>query len=336
LKDGDEMKFFSLVVLVAAVFLQSAGFLQAKDCPAISNIKDYPNLPVYNGACLIGGRDGEFAKFKLATGPMVKGTAPTSIENLEGTLDRRLYLAPEGTSATDLFQNYSQGLEVAGYSILFTCAGSECGSKNALLGKKIIYPSDRRLKNIRGISDMAFGSFGDEHYLAARSKDGATSVAVYVAFNTQSPLPDLNGRALAHLDILTTASLEGKMIDAEAMAKGISSEGHVAVDNVYFEFGTAKLTAEAEPALAEMTKLLKDNPTLKVYIVGHTDNVGTQDTNLPLSRTRAEAVVAAILKNKSVSPDRAIAAGVGALSPVASNNTDEGRKSNRRVELVER
>jgi OmpA-OmpF porin, OOP family len=330
------MKFFSLLIVAAAVFIQSASLLQAKDCPAISNTKDYPNLPVYKGACLIGGRNGEFAKFTLATGPILKGAAPASVENLEGTLDRRLYLAPEGASATDLFQNYSEGLAAAGYSILFTCAGSECGSKNALLGKKIIYPTDRRLKNIRGISDMAFGSFGDEHYLAARSKDGSTSVAVYVAFNVQSPLPELNGRAIAHLDILTTASLENQMIDAEAMAKGISADGHVAVDNVYFEFGTAKLTPEAEPALAEMTKLLNDNPALKVYIVGHTDNVGNQDTNLPLSRARAEAVVAALLKSKGISADRAVAAGVGALSPVASNKTNEGRKSNRRVELVER
>lgn len=330
------MRFFSLLVIVAAFLLQGAGLARAKDCPAIGNVENFPNLPVYKGACLIGGSNGAFSKFTFAVGPIVKGANATTVESLEGTLDRRLYLAPEGTSATDLFENYAQGLETAGYSILFKCAGSECGSKNALLGKKIIYPTDRRLKNIRGLSDMAFGPFADEHYLAARSKDGATSVAVYVAFNSQSPLPDLNGRAIAHLDILTTASLEGKMIDAEEMAKGISAEGHVAVDNVYFEFGTAKLTPEAEPALAEMTKLLNDNPALKVYIVGHTDSVGNQETNLPLSRARAEAVVAALLKNKMITSDRAVAAGVGALSPVASNKTDAGRKSNRRVELVER
>jgi OmpA-OmpF porin, OOP family len=330
------MRFVSLWVLVAGFILQGAGLARAEGCPAISNLKDFPNLPVYKGACLIGGRNGEFAKFTLATGPIAKGATAATFESLEGTLDRRLYLAPKGTSATDLFQNYAQGLEAAGYSILFQCAGNECGSKNALLGKKVIYPTERRLKNIRGLSDMAFGPFADEHYLAARSKDGANSVALYVAFNPQSPLPDLNGRAVAHLDILTTASLDSKMIDAESMAKGISAEGHVAVDNVYFEFGTAKLTPEAEPALAEMTKLLTNNPTLKVYIVGHTDSVGNQETNLPLSRARAEAVIAALMKNKTIAADRAVAAGVGALSPVASNKTEAGRKSNRRVELVER
>ena len=333
------MKALKILVLSAAAvcFLGGASF--AKDCPTINGLNDYPDIPVYQGACLIGGSNGAFEKYVLPTGPIAKGfganQAVTS-ETLEGTLNRRLYVAPEGTSATDLFQNYTQGLEAAGYSILFSCVAKECGSNNQLLGKKVIYPSDRRLKNIKGISDQAFGPFGDEHYLAARSKDGTTSIALYVSFNDRSPYPSLSGRAIVHLDILTTAALENKMKTAEEMAKGISTEGHVAVDNVYFEFGTAQLTPEAEPALVEMAKLLIESPALKVYIVGHTDNVGTQDTNLPLSRARAEAVVVAILKNKSINSDRAIAAGVGALSPVASNKTDQGRKSNRRVELVER
>lgn len=87
--------------------------------------------------------------------------------------------------------------------------------------------------------------------------------------------------------------------------------------------------------MTEMTKLMINHPALKVYIVGHTDNVGNRDINLPLSRARDEAVVAALLKDKSISTDRATSAGVGALSPVASNKTDAGRKINRRVELVE-
>ena len=114
------MKFVSLSVLVAASLWQSACLSQAKDCPVIANIKDYPNLPVCRGACLIGGSNGAFSKFTLATGPIVKGAELAASENLESTLDRRLYVAPEGTSPTDLFQNYSQGLAAVGYSILFT------------------------------------------------------------------------------------------------------------------------------------------------------------------------------------------------------------------------
>lgn len=201
------MKIVAVLILVAASFLYSTILAHAKDCPGIGNIEDYPNLPIYKGACLIGGSSGAFAKFTLTTGPFVKVTSAATSENLEGTLDRRLYVAPEGISATDLFLNYTQGLEAAGYSILFTCAGNECGSKNALLRKKIVYPSDRHLKNVRGLSDLAFGPFGDEHYLAARSKDDTISIAVYVGSNSRSPFPDISVHAIVHLDILTTASL---------------------------------------------------------------------------------------------------------------------------------
>ncbi len=329
-------------VLSALFFIASTCFVSpasAQTCSPIVGAEDYPGLPVYDGACLIGGNAGEFAKYPLTIGPIGSGSGGASLaksESLEGTLTRLLYVAPEGTSATDLMRNYAQGLQASGFVSLFSCEGAECGSKNALLGKKVIYPTNRRLKNIKGISDLAFGGFLDEHYLAVRSKDGATSIAVYVAFNDRSPYPALSQHAIVHLDILTTAALEAKMVSAKQMKEGIGAEGHIAVDNVYFEFGTANLTPEAEPALTQMALLLTDNPELKVYIVGHTDNVGKQEDNLGLSKARADAVVATLLKRDGITKERVIAAGVGALAPVASNGTDAGRQANRRVELVER
>lgn len=325
------------LVLLASTWLMSPA--SAQNCTPISGIEDYPGLPVYDGACLIGGSKGEFSNYTLPTGPLapMSGAATTvKSEDLEGTLTRLLYVAPDGTSATDLMLNYVQGLEALGYSTLYSCKGAECGSKIALLGKKVIYPSSRRLTNSGGISNQAFGNFGDEHYLAVRSKDGATSIAVYVAFNDKSPFALVSHHAIVHLDILTTAALEAKMVSAKQMQEGITAEGHIAVDNVYFEFGTANLTPEAEPALAQMALLITDNPELKVYIVGHTDNVGKQEDNLGLSKARADAVVAALLRHDGITKDRVIAAGVGALAPVASNGTDAGRQANRRVELVER
>ena len=73
---------------------------------------------------------------------------------------------------------------------------------------------------------------------------------------------------------------------------------------------------------------------MKVHIVGHTDNVGIFDSNMKLSRDRAEAVVKALAGNYSISAARMQAGGVGPLSPAASNLTDSGRAKNRRVELV--
>ncbi len=70
-------------------------------------------------------------------------------------------------------------------------------------------------------------------------------------------------------------------------------------------------------------------------MAGHTDNVGTIDYNLKLSKARADAVVRELTTKYKISPDRLKAFGVGQLAPVASNKTEEGRARNRRVELVE-
>ena len=123
--------------------------------------------------------------------------------------------------------------------------------------------------------------------------------------------------------------------DAKFMAEGISSTGHVAIYGIYFDFNKSDIKPESEPALNEIAKLLTGNPNLKVFIVGHTDNVGGVDYNMKLSQARAEAVVKALATKYKVNPQRMKAYGVGQLAPVAPNKTEEGRAKNRRVELVE-
>ena len=84
-----------------------------------------------------------------------------------------------------------------------------------------------------------------------------------------------------------------------------------------------------------IAKFLKDNPNLKVFIVGHTDTVGALDYNLNLSRQRAQAVVDALTKNYGIAAARLSAHGVGPLSPARTNRNDQGKSQNRRVEMVE-
>jgi outer membrane protein OmpA-like peptidoglycan-associated protein len=123
--------------------------------------------------------------------------------------------------------------------------------------------------------------------------------------------------------------------DAKFMADGISSTGHVAIYGIYFDFNKSDVKPESDPALQEINKLLSNNPNLKVFIVGHTDNVGGVDYNMKLSQTRADAVVKALTTKYKVNPQRLKAYGVGQLAPVAPNKTEDGRAKNRRVELVE-
>jgi len=124
--------------------------------------------------------------------------------------------------------------------------------------------------------------------------------------------------------------------DAKSLAADINSTGHVSVYGIHFDFNKATVKPESELTLKEIAKLLKQNPGLSLYVVGHTDSVGKIDYNMQLSKERAEAVVQTLVEKYGVSQNRLDAHGVGPLVPVASNETEEGRALNRRVELVKK
>lgn len=123
--------------------------------------------------------------------------------------------------------------------------------------------------------------------------------------------------------------------DAKTLMDSIQTKGSASVYGIYFDFDRADIKPESEPAIREIAKLLQENPKLKLYVVGHTDNVGNLDYNLKLSRARAEAIVRELITKYKISPDRLKAFGVASLAPIAQNKTEEGRAKNRRVELVE-
>jgi len=122
--------------------------------------------------------------------------------------------------------------------------------------------------------------------------------------------------------------------DADALLGGLAASGHVAVEGIFFDTGKATLKAESQPALTEVGKLLAKQPALKLFVVGHTDAVGTPESNLALSQARAEAVLQALVQSHGVAAARLHPFGAGPFSPVASNDAEEGRALNRRVELV--
>lgn len=102
---------------------------------------------------------------------------------------------------------------------------------------------------------------------------------------------------------------------------------------VHFDFDSDKLKSEAYPILDEVVRLLKEKEGRRVIITGHTDNIGTEEYNLGLSRRRAESVKKYLI-SKGISKDRIESYGYGESMPIASNDTEEGRSKNRRVEIL--
>jgi outer membrane protein OmpA-like peptidoglycan-associated protein len=138
------------------------------------------------------------------------------------------------------------------------------------------------------------------------------------------------------LVIVERTTMEQEVVaDPEAMAGDISTTGHVAVYGIYFDLDSYTIKPESEPTLKAISDMLKANSSLKVYVVGHTDMTGTLEHNMELSGKRAEAVVNVLVNKYGIETARLKAKGVGPLCPISTNKTEEGRKLNRRVELVE-
>jgi len=122
--------------------------------------------------------------------------------------------------------------------------------------------------------------------------------------------------------------------DATALGNDIRATGHTAIYGIYFDTGKSIVKPESAQAIGEIAKLLKADPNLKIFVVGHTDNQGGVESNINLSQSRGEAVLQALVRDHGIAAARLKSYGCGLFSPVASNDTDAGRAKNRRVELV--
>jgi outer membrane protein OmpA-like peptidoglycan-associated protein len=293
----------------------------------IKGSKDHPVVSRYAGSEIVKYKQRAFDEYFLLTrkakksGGIEKNKA--SATTLEGRITAISYKAPAERTTLEVFRNYQDALQQAGFETLFACSNKECGGRGF---NHAVVPYD-----------LLFGDYySDQRYLAAKLSrpTGDVYVALYTVFNRA---PNIK-RAITQLDVIEVKAMAGKMVtvDANAMAKGIEAEGHIAIYNLYFDTGKAVIKPSSEPALGEIAKLLEVRPTLGLLVVGHTDNVGKLKYNEDLSRRRAQAVVEALTGKHGVAPGRLSAVGVGMYAPIASNQSEPGRAKNRRVELVER
>jgi outer membrane protein OmpA-like peptidoglycan-associated protein len=120
----------------------------------------------------------------------------------------------------------------------------------------------------------------------------------------------------------------------QLITAALTNDHRVSLEGVYFDFDKATIRPESGVVLSSVAEVLRENPSWKVRVEGHTDNIGTDAYNLKLSTSRAAAVRQALAAQYHVSAARLTTAGYGASQPKATNDTLEGRAFNRRVELV--
>ena len=130
----------------------------------------------------------------------------------------------------------------------------------------------------------------------------------------------------------TATEMEQKY-DKDAMQQALQTRETYDIHGIHFESGKSAVQPGSEALLDDIATALKNFPDWGLRIVGHTDSTGTAEANEVLSLERANAVVAALIE-RGVEPGRLKAGGVGQNMPVASNETEEGRALNRRIEIV--
>src|SRR5581483_830160 len=114
----------------------------------------------------------------------------------------------------------------------------------------------------------------------------------------------------------------------------LAESGHADIYSIYFSFNSDELREESEPTLREIADLLRRHPDLKLSVAGHTDAIGGDVPNLDLSKRRAASVKNALVARYGVNASRLTTDGFGKSHPVDTNETEEGRARNRRVELM--
>jgi outer membrane protein OmpA-like peptidoglycan-associated protein len=318
----------ALAAVTAAVAAGAAG---AQMPPDVAGARDHPALSRYAGSWLVGRSPAVFDELVLPAGP-------TATARVEGQVHRFYYLGPAGRSVLEVQRNYEDALQRAGARRIDGCAPEACGGRalRALLRP----PSERATGDLGGwdsktLTDEFLDPAQARYWYGTLDSGGRTlHVAVLSAPSYIVALRDRHV-ATAVLIVEPRPMDSGQVtVNAAALAQGLQAQGRIALYGVFFDTGKAEIKPESKPQLDEMGRLLQAQPALKVHVVGHTDNQGTLEGNLALSRQRAQAVVDALVKSYKVDPKRLSAAGVASYAPLASNVDDAGRARNRRVELV--
>jgi OOP family OmpA-OmpF porin len=333
---------FSLLVIASSSAL-AQKVAPTQDAP---NTKDYPGMPRYEGSTILLQSSQKFGELGLQIGGLStpNSSDPKEVRKVEGRTHRSTYvllnLPAAKRSTLEIARNYEMAFKEIGFSTIWS--GGQAELRNGPPTQYYGVPELDKQLMTTGVKDRRYfcmekaGLFAAV-FVAARSWDHVIMDSSDAnPWKQKVTIPE--GAVLIQVDYVDTRPMEEKMVmvSAAEMQKSISTSGKVALYGIYFDFNKADIKAESAPTLTEMATLLKNEPNLKVLVVGHTDNVGTFEFNEDLSKRRARAVVEELAAHYGIDAARLTPLGASFMAPVTTNSTEEGRALNRRVELVAR
>jgi outer membrane protein OmpA-like peptidoglycan-associated protein len=258
------------------------------------------------------------------------------VRQVEGAIDQRAYrLDAPGLTTLAILAPLRDQIVAAGFQVVFDCQDRACGGFDFRYGTDILPEPDMHV------------DLGDFRFLSATRGEEAVTVLVsrsalsaFVQITRVSRAPDA---AVPQPDAVDrpTIDLEPQVPDAapaggsaSPVYNALDSAGTAVLEDLVFASGSASLAEGDYASLAAVAAWLEANPSGTIALVGHTDAAGSLAANIALSDRRAEAVAEVLVDRLGADRSRIVAEGVGFLSPIATNQTEEGRQQNRRVEVV--
>ncbi|MEM9576383.1 MAG: OmpA family protein [Pseudomonadota bacterium] len=252
---------------------------------------------------------------------------------IEGAILRRAWrINSAGLTTLQVILPLRQQLEAAGFDLQFECEARTCGGFDFRFEVEVL-PGPNMNVNISRY-----------RYLTALRGDSAApskAVGVLVSVTAGSAYVQVITADTA-LDASPEPAAVIPPVDEEREAPAARSDfenrlfeqGRAILDDLDFATGSTDLGAGPYATLAALAGILDKRPNLRLALVGHTDTVGALDTNIALSRARAQSVRDRLIAEFGADGARLDAEGMGYLAPIAPNLTEEGRRQNRRVEVI--
>lgn len=309
------------IAIIFALCMVTIGLCQDRD--DVEGSKDHPVISRFKDSYIVNYNVKDFDEYKLILGK-IEGFTLTKSKKVEGKIARIIYKASKGVSTYEVLKAYEKVLKQNGFQILYIGTSDDLG----VWYYNIIMSND----NIITLNFDCYKSFKEERQITAKLEKQSGNIYLSLGL-----LVDQENRPIIFVNIIEEQPLKDNLVtvSAESFAKDIENTSHASVYGILFDTGKAELKPESEPTLKEINKLLRNNLKLNLYVVGHTDNVGTYEYNMELSKNRSNAVVEELISKYNIDAKRLFPLGVGPVSPVSTNKTEEGKAKNRRVELVE-
>lgn len=321
-----------IILLLASIIIVAPAAAQPR--PGGADGADHPLVGRYDGAVQRLRQQRDHAEMRFVTAPVLAADraqgGPRANERnstgVAGRVTRLRYEGPDGRSPLELLRNWQERMERGGFRTVFTCQARACGGTGADLWFAVT--------EALPINANMPSTWDGQAFATLRLERPQGDVWVSILSVTGNA-----GRPVTLIDVLEVAAMQTDRIvfvDAAAMERSIASTGRVALYGIRFDTDRAEPRAESRPTIEEIAKYLRANPNVSVVVTGHTDSQGAFEHNIDLSRRRAAAIVAALVRDHGIAASRLTPFGAGMAAPVAANETEQGRAQNRRVEIVRR